>query len=141
MGTIRAVAPLVLLILHLKRVLVESIVDSLRYASQIGFNNLPRQPFQGCASSTIHPIKIVMSIISLQKTHPSEEEGEEGEEEEEEERGCASSMSYHITAYILSQFGMQCLKSTVKTFREKEKRADIFIEYNLQKEARKSNHI
>merc|ERR1711982_318846 len=76
--------------------------------------------------------KIVMSIIILQKTHPSEEE-EEGEEEEEEERGCASSMSYHITAYILSQFGMQCLKSTVKTFREKEKRADIFIEYNLQK--------
>merc|ERR1711982_313325 len=62
--------------------------------------------------------KIVMSIIILQKTHPSEEE-----EEEEEERGCTSSMSYHITAYILSQFGMQCLKSTVKTFREKEKRA------------------
>merc|ERR1711862_967025 len=30
-------------------------------------------------------------------------------------------MSYHITAYILSQFGMQCLKSTVKTFREGEK--------------------
>merc|ERR1711862_518153 len=82
--------------------------------------------------------KIVMSIIILQKTHPSEEEEEE---EEEEERGCASSMSYHITAYILSQFGMQCLKSTVKTFREKEKRADIFIEYKLQKEARKSNHI
>merc|ERR1711982_217974 len=57
--------------------------------------------------------KIVMSIIILQKTHPSEEEEEEGEEEEEEERGCTSSMSYHITAYILSQFGMQCLKSTV----------------------------
>jgi len=77
-----------------------------------------------------------MSIIILQKTHPSEEEEEEeGEEEgeEEEERGRASFMSYHITAYILSQFGMQCLKSTVKTFREKEKRADIFIEYNLQK--------
>merc|ERR1711862_756540 len=57
LSTIWAVAPLVLLILHLKRVLVESIVDSLRYASQIGFNNLPRQPFQGCASSKIHPIR------------------------------------------------------------------------------------
>merc|ERR1711862_887272 len=112
----------------------ESIVDSLRYASQIGFNNLPRQPFQGCASSTIHPIKIVMSIIILQKTHPSEEEEgeEEGEEEEEEERGCASSMSYHITAYILSQFGMQRLKSTVKTLRERRKE-QIFLSSTICK--------
>merc|ERR1711862_1007711 len=54
----------------------ESIVDSLRYASQIGFNNLPQHPFQGCASSTIYRIKIVTTITSLQKTHPSEEEGE-----------------------------------------------------------------
>ena len=73
-----------------------------------------------------------MSIIILQKTHPSEEE-EEGEEEEEEERGCASSMSYHITVYTLSQFGMQCLKSTVKTFRDEEKRADYFYRVQLAK--------
>ena len=74
-----------------------------------------------------------MSIIILQKTHPSEEEGEGEEEEEEEERGCASSMSYHITVYILSQFGTQCLKSTVKTFREEEKRADYFYRVQLAK--------
>ena len=69
----------------------ESTAVSRRIASQIGFKNLPRQLFHGCASSTIYRIKIV------------------------------------------TKFGMQCLKSTVKTFREKEKRADIFIEYNLQK--------
>ena len=71
--------------------LCESTAVSRRIASQIGFKNLPRQLFHGCASSTIYRIKIV------------------------------------------TKFGMQCLKSTVKTFREKEKRADIFIEYNLQK--------
>ena len=74
-----------------------------------------------------------MSIIILQKTHPSEEEEEEGGEEEEEERGCASSMPYHITVYTLSQFGMQCLKSTVKTFRDEEKKADYFYRVQLAK--------
>merc|ERR1712060_530790 len=54
--------------------LCESIAVSLRPGNTEGFNSLPRQPFQGCASFTEdeeEEEEIVTSIIILQKMHPS----------------------------------------------------------------------